>query len=126
VRAIKEYIKLIRPYGILFIGFTPVFGALCNGEFDVFHLSLLLLIGLLGHIFVFVQNDYYDVEVDRQSKYVVQRPLTSGLVSRTNARILFLGSFFISIALAIVFFFSLLSIFVLFRLPFVYPPFYLI
>lgn len=113
MRAIKEYIKLIRPYGILFIGFTPVFGALCNGEFDVFHLSLLLLIGLLGHIFVFVQNDYYDVEVDRQSKYVVQRPLTSGLVSRTNARILFLGSFFISIALAAVFFFSLLSLIVL-------------
>jgi len=110
---IKEYIKLIRPYGILFIGFTPVFGALCNGEFDVFHLSLLLLIGLLGHIFVFVQNDYYDVEVDHQSKYVVQRPLTSGLVSRTNARILFLGSFFISIALASVFFFSLLSLIVL-------------
>ncbi len=113
MRAIREYIKLIRPYGILFIGFTPVFGALCNGEFDVFHLSLLLLIGLLGHIFVFVQNDYYDVEVDRQSKYVVQRPLTSGLVSRTNARILFLGSFFISIALAAVFFFSLLSLIVL-------------
>jgi len=113
VRVIKEYIKLIRPYGILFIGFTPVFGALCNGEFDVFHLSLLLLIGLLGHIFVFVQNDYYDVEVDHQSKYVVQRPLTSGLVSRTNARILFLGSFFISIALASVFFFSLLSLIVL-------------
>ncbi len=113
MRVIKEYIKLIRPYGILFIGFTPVFGALCNGEFDVFHLSLLLLIGLLGHIFVFVQNDYYDVEVDHQSKYVVQRPLTSGLVSRTNARILFLGSFFISIALASVFFFSLLSLIVL-------------
>ena len=111
--ATRDYIKLIRPYGILFIGFTPVFGALCNGEYDVFHLSLLLLIGLLGHIFVFVQNDYYDVEVDRQSKYVVQRPLTSGMISRTNARILYLGSFFISIALAIAFFFSLLSLIVL-------------
>ncbi|HWR28010.1 MAG TPA: UbiA family prenyltransferase, partial [Candidatus Thermoplasmatota archaeon] len=109
MRAIREYIKLIRPYGILFIGFTPVFGALCNGEFDVFHLSLLLLIGLLGHIFVFVQNDYYDVEVDRQSKYVVQRPLTSGMISRTNAFIIFLGSFFISVVLASVFLFSLRS-----------------
>jgi 4-hydroxybenzoate polyprenyltransferase len=109
VGAIREYIKLIRPYGILFIGFTPVFGALCNGEFNVFHLSLLLLIGLLGHIFVFVQNDYYDVEVDRQSKYVVQRPLTSGMISRANALILFLSSFFISVALAGVFLFSLRS-----------------
>ncbi len=114
MQAIREYIKLIRPYGILFIGFTPVFGALCNGEFDVFHLSLLLLIGVLGHIFVFVQNDYYDVEVDRQSKYVVQRPLTSGKISRTNALILFLGSFIISFVLAGIFFFSVRSFVFLF------------
>jgi 4-hydroxybenzoate polyprenyltransferase len=113
VGAIREYIKLIRPYGILFIGFTPVFGALCNGEFDVFHLCILLFIGLLGHIFVFVQNDYYDVEVDRHSKYVVQRPLTSGRISRTNARFLYLGSFFISLVLACVFFFSVRSLVVL-------------
>jgi 4-hydroxybenzoate polyprenyltransferase len=111
--AIQEYIKLIRPYGILFIGFTPVFGALCNGQFDVFHLALLLLIGLLGHIFVFVQNDYYDVEVDRQSKYVLQRPLTSGMILRTNARVLFLSSFILSVVLAGVFFFSVRSFIVL-------------
>lgn len=112
--AIREYIKLIRPYGILFIGFTPVFGALCNGEFNVVHLSLLLLIGLLGHVFVFVQNDYYDVEVDRHSKYVVQRPLTSGMVSRTSARVLYLGSLLISVILASVFLFSVRSLAILF------------
>ena len=110
---IREYIKLIRPYGMLFLGFTPVFGALCNGEFDAFRLSLLLIIGLLGHIFVFVQNDYYDMEIDRQSKYVVQRPLTTGALSQTQARILFLSSFFISIVLAVVFFLSIRSFIVL-------------
>jgi 4-hydroxybenzoate polyprenyltransferase len=113
IRIIRDYLKLIRPYGILFIGFTPVFGALCNGQFDVFYLSLLLIIGLLGHIFVFVQNDYYDMDVDRQSKYVVQRPLTTGAISRIQARILFLSSFFISVVLAIVFFFSFRSVVVL-------------
>ena len=112
--AIREYIKLIRPYGILFIGFTPVFGAICNGAFEITHLFLLLLIGLLGHIFVFVQNDYYDIEVDRQSKYVMQRPLTSGMVSRTQALLLFLGSFLLSVGLASIFFFSVLSLLVLF------------
>ncbi len=120
---IREYIKLIRPYGILFIGFTPVFGALCNGEFNLFHLSVLLLIGLLGHIFVFVQNDVYDVEVDRQSKYVMQRPLTSGGVSSTNARILFLGSFFLSVVLSVVFLFSVRS-FVFLILSFVLMTLY--
>ena len=59
-----------------------------------FHLSLLLIIGLLGHIFVFVQNDYYDIEVDRQSKYVVQRPLTSGVISRTQRTYSFSQFFF--------------------------------
>jgi 4-hydroxybenzoate polyprenyltransferase len=113
VGVVREYIKLIRPYGILFIGFTPVFGALCNGQFDAFRLSLLLIIGLLGHIFVFVQNDYYDMEIDRQSKYVVQRPLTTGAISRTQARILFLSSFFISVVLAVVFFLSIRSFVVL-------------
>jgi 4-hydroxybenzoate polyprenyltransferase len=92
---------------MLFLGFTPVFGGLCNGQFDAFRLLLLLIIGLLGHIFVFVQNDYYDMEIDRQSKYVMQRPLTSGVISRTQARVLFLGSFFLSVVLAAVFFFSI-------------------
>src|SRR5512136_364325 len=98
---------------MFFLGFAPVFGALCKGQFDAFHLSLLLITGVLGHIFVFVQNDYYDVEIDRQSKYVVQRPLTSGGISRTQARILFLGSFFLSVVLAVIFFFSILSFVVL-------------
>jgi 4-hydroxybenzoate polyprenyltransferase len=113
VGVIRDYIKLIRPYGILFLGFTPVFGALCNNEFDAFHLSILLIIGLLTHVFTFVQNDYYDMEVDRQSKYVVQRPLTTGVISRSSAYILFLCSFCIAVALAAAFFFSLRSFAVL-------------
>ena len=106
---IIEYIKLIRPYGILFLGFTPVFGALCNKEFGLLHLSILLIIGLLAHVFTFVQNDYYDVEVDRQSKYVVQRPLIKGGISQSSARIVFLCSMGIAVLLAAVFFFSLYS-----------------
>ncbi|MFH1014128.1 MAG: UbiA family prenyltransferase [Thermoplasmatota archaeon] len=113
MRVVRDYIKLIRPYGILFIGFTPVFGALCNGQFDTFRLSLLLIIGLFGHIFVFVQNDYYDMEIDRQSKYVVKRPLTTGAISRSQARFLFLSSVLISVGIAIIFFFSIRSFVVL-------------
>jgi 4-hydroxybenzoate polyprenyltransferase len=113
VGLVREYIKLVRPYGILFLGFTPVFGALCNNEFDAFHLSILLIIGLLVHVFTFVQNDYYDMEVDRQSKYVVQRPLTTGVISQSSARILFLSSFCIVVIFSSVFFFSLRSFSVL-------------
>jgi len=107
--AVREYGKLIRPYGILFLGFTPVFGALCNGQFEVFHLGLLLLIGLLAHVFTFVQNDYYDIEVDRRSKYVGQRPLTTGTITRTRALLIVSFSFFACVVLAVVFLFSFRS-----------------
>jgi len=110
VGRVKEYVTLIRPYGILFLGFMPVFGALCNGEFTLFHLSVLLGIGLLAHIFTFVQNDYYDVEVDRRSKYVGGRPLITGGVPRRQALILFLSSLILSLGLALVFLFSLRSL----------------
>ena len=110
---IREYLKLIRPYGILFIGLTPMFGALCNGTSTMVHLSLLVVIGLLGHLFVFVQNDYYDIEVDRQSTYVLHRPLTTGSLTRTQARTLYLSSFLLSILLAGAFFFSIPSLIVL-------------
>jgi len=113
VSVIREYIKLIRPYGLLFIGLTPVFGAICNGGTNATDLFILLFIGLLGHIFVFVQNDYYDVEVDRRSKYVMDRPLTSGSISKTQARLIYLGSFLISVILAGAFFSSITSLLVL-------------
>lgn len=106
---IREYGKLIRPYGILFLGFTPVFGALCNGQFDGFHLVVLLGIGLLAHVFTFVQNDYYDIEVDRQSKYVEQRPLITGTIPRSKAFLLFTCSFFSCVILAAIFLFTLRS-----------------
>jgi 4-hydroxybenzoate polyprenyltransferase len=111
--SLQEYGKLIRPYGILFLGFTPVFGALCNGQFNRFQLTILLAIGLLTHVFAFVQNDYYDVEVDRQSKYVVQRPLISGSVSRSNAFLIVVISFLSCVLLAAVFLFTLRSMMML-------------
>ena len=110
---VREYLKLIRPYGILFLGFTPVFGALCNGEFNGFRLGILLIIGLLTHIFVFVQNDYYDVDVDKKSKYAVHRPLISGAISKQQALLIFFGAFLTSLALAVLFVFSWAAFFFL-------------
>lgn len=104
--SIREYLILIRPYGILFLGFTPVFSAVCNGEFEAFHLSVLLMIGLLTHVFAFVQNDYYDIEVDRQSTHVAGRPLITGRISKQRAFLVFVGSFLVCLSVAVVFVFS--------------------
>jgi 4-hydroxybenzoate polyprenyltransferase len=114
VGGVREYGKLIRPYGILFLGFTPVFGALCNGQFDGFHLVVLLSIGLLMHVFTFVQNDYYDMDVDRQSTYVAQRPLITGTIPRSKAFLLVVFSFFSCVILSAAFLFALRSLAMLF------------
>jgi 4-hydroxybenzoate polyprenyltransferase len=111
--SVREYAKLIRPYGILFLGLTPVFGALCNEMFDMVHLLFLLLIGVLVHIFTFVQNDIFDVDVDTQSTHVSKRPLVAGNITKNNALIIVLLSLVFSLLSTVFVFFSLVSFCVL-------------
>ena len=119
----KRYFKLIRPYGMLFLGFTPVFGAIANGELTLSHLTLLLVIGLLAHIFTFVQNDYYDVEIDSKSKYVSDRPLVAEGISRNTAFVIFFSSFLLSLTIAMIFFFTIYS-FIVLLISFLFMTFY--
>ena len=109
----REYAKLIRPYGILFLGFTPVFGAICNGESDFTHLFILFIIGILAHIFTFVQNDIFDIDIDKKSSYVSERPLIVGTVSKGEAIFLVTFSLLLSVVMAGVFLFTSLSFLVL-------------
>jgi 4-hydroxybenzoate polyprenyltransferase len=97
---------------MLFLGFTPVFGAIANGELNFLNLTLLLIIGLFAHIFTFVQNDYYDIVIDSKSKYVSNRPLVEGIITQKKAFLLFFTSFLISLLIAI-YLFSYYSFFVL-------------
>jgi len=94
---------------MLFLGFAPVFGAIANNEFSFSHLAVLFIIGILTHIFGFVQNDYYDGEIDSKSKYVSSRPIPAGCISKKTAFIIFTSSLMISLILAIVFLFSFVS-----------------
>jgi 4-hydroxybenzoate polyprenyltransferase len=110
----NNYFKLIRPYGLLFLGLTPVFGAICNGEFKLWNLFILLIIGCLMHIFTFIQNDYYDLSIDKKSKYVDTRPLASGQIAKMNVLIIIIIAFCLAIVLYLVFLFTLASFFCLF------------
>jgi len=105
----KKYLILIRPYGMLFLGFTPVFSAMANGEFRFVNLGVLLIIGILTHIFSFVQNDYFDITVDKKSKYVSKRPIATGEITKRTGIAIYISSFIISIILVIVFVFSIYS-----------------
>ncbi len=103
---INGYIKMMRPYGLL-LPLIVVFSALCNGQFDFFPLLGLFVIGIFIHIFGTFQNDYFDIELDKKSKYVSERPLVNGIVSRKGVLFLILFSFFASIILAYLFFFTI-------------------
>ncbi len=98
---LRAYLQLMRLYGI-FIVMMPVMGAIANGIFH--HLSLLLLVGIFANIFGFVQNDYFDIEIDRKSGYVADRPLASGVVSEKEAIVLMVALFLASILITMLFF----------------------
>ena len=106
---IKGYIKMVRPYNALLPPLIVVFGALCNGQFDFFPLLGLFIIGIFTYIFGVVQNDYFDLEIDKKSAYVSERSLVKGIVSQKEALFIILFSFFASVILAYLFFFTLLS-----------------
>jgi len=109
----KQYLILIRPYGMIFLGLTPVFAAIANSQFNLFHLTVLFVIGLLIHIFGFCLNDYYDVDVDKKSKYVSKRPLVTGEISQKAVSILIVLSLSIALIFAVVFLFTFNSFVIL-------------
>jgi 4-hydroxybenzoate polyprenyltransferase len=120
---VKQYLILMRPYGMLFLGFTPVFGALANGETQIMNLFFLLIIGCFSHIFTFVQNDYYDVAVDSKSAYVAGRPLITGSIPLGVVVWIIWLSFMCSLLIAGIVLFSIFS-FIVLLLSFVCMTFY--
>ena len=104
-----DYAKLVRPYGLLFLGLTPFFGAICNGEKDYINLFFLVLIGVLIHVFTFVQNDYFDLEIDKKSVYVLDRPLVTGKIKKKTALYIVVFSFLLSVTIALLFLFTFQS-----------------
>lgn len=63
----------------------PVFGALSIGVTSIQDIALLFLLGTFSGIYGFVMNDYVDIEIDKLSKYVSERPLAKGTISKKTA-----------------------------------------
>ena len=106
----RAYFQLMRLYGI-FMAMLPLLGALSNGVFH--HLLLLFIMGISANIFGFIQNDYFDIEIDKKSGYVADRPLASGVVSKSEAVTLMALLFTISVSISLAFFSYLSFIFLL-------------
>lgn len=82
---IADYLVLLRFPGLGGLSIPPVIAAVSVGSFDFFTLTLLFLLGAYSSIFGFVLNDFIDVEVDKKSDELKDRPLVSGTISKQAA-----------------------------------------
>lgn len=82
---LNDYVKLLRLPGLGGLATPPLFGAISAGVMDIHLLIPVFLIGAFSVIYGFVLNDYADVEVDRQSKDLYERPLVKGTISKKTA-----------------------------------------
>ena len=81
-----EYLRLIRPQGAAATGAVVIIGSLIMmGQPNLLHLFILFIIGILGHIFGFVLNEYVDIRVDEKSQYLKEKPLVSGVIPKNHA-----------------------------------------
>jgi 4-hydroxybenzoate polyprenyltransferase len=102
---LTDYARLLRLPGLGGLSIAPVFGAISTGILDLQKLAILFVIGACSAIYGFVLNDYVDVEVDRLSKDLSNRPLVKGTISRRTALSIVLSCFIGAFILIFLFFY---------------------
>jgi 4-hydroxybenzoate polyprenyltransferase len=110
---VLEYFRLLRFHSGAGTASILLIGSLIMGQRDPFLLIIVFFIGLLGHIYGFVLNDYVDIEVDKKSSDLKKKPLVSGTIPKEHALLIAFSACFCAYVLTIIFFPSLFSIFLL-------------
>jgi len=82
---ISDYVRLLRLPGLGGLATPAIFGAISVGITDLPILLIILLIGMFSVIFGFVLNDYADVEIDKLTSELYERPLVKGTISQKTA-----------------------------------------
>jgi len=113
-----KYLKLFRLQTGATTALAPVIGYLVLGAqlnycFNFTEISLLFIIGILMHIFEFVLNEYVDVDVDKLSPDLAEKPLVKGTVSLPTALAVTIGALVLCYLLTIVFFLNLWTLIML-------------
>lgn len=108
---ILEYARLItiNQWGVASL--TALFGALSAGELNFLPLFILAVIGVMATVYSSVFNDYCDLELDKLSKGLREKPLVSGSIPRKHA--LYISVFVLIIAYIIIILTMYLGIFIL-------------
>ena len=110
---LRQWLKLTRLQAGAATSITSVFGAILlmpRDEIDIIHLIILFLIGLLFHFYGFVLNEYSDIEVDRYSKELSNKPLIKGTIEKNHALIAALIAIALALIIAIIHFRSVYAI----------------
>ena len=98
---ILEHLRLFRFQTAAATASAPLIGGLIMNQRDPFPLFILFLIGVLYHIFGFVLNEYADIEADKKSADLKEKPLVSGSIIKEQALFIVVLSCTFSCALII-------------------------
>jgi len=82
---ISDYVKFLRLPGLGGLATPAVFGAISVGVTDLPTLLILLIIGAFSVIYGFVLNDWADVDIDKLTPELHERPLVKGTISKKTA-----------------------------------------
>jgi len=102
-----DYFHLLRFHAAASEPVIMLIGALIMNERDLSSLFVIFLIGLFYHIYGYVLNDYADVEIDKKSVELKNKPLVSGSISKRNAMIITALSFLFAYILTFIYFRSI-------------------
>jgi 4-hydroxybenzoate polyprenyltransferase len=93
LKTLGDYVRLARLHSSVLTGLTALFGALAiKPDTDLMVLMAIYFAGICVHIFGFVLNEYFDLEVDRHLEELSSKPLVSGAVTPGKALAFCLGS----------------------------------
>ena len=106
-----EYLKLFRLQTGATTALAPVIGYLVlaaqlSYSVNLKEIVLIFSIGILMHIFVFVLNEFIDLDVDRLSPDLAGKPLVKGTVAPNSALALAFAAMILSYALTILYLFD--------------------
>jgi len=110
VDKIKEYTRFLR-LKALGVSTIAVIGALSvRGTMEVTQFLILFFIGALYTSLGFVLNDYVDLEIDKGSKELFDRPLVKKTISKKKAQGIIILFYALIISTAILFFHNVISL----------------
>lgn len=102
---VKEYARLGRIHSSVLSGLAPAIGAMVMGLDELVLILIIFLIGIMTHIFGFTANEVIDLEIDKRSPDLKDKPLVKGTITRSGALTYLASSIILAYILTFIFFY---------------------